>query len=50
MIKGCVPKKLMVYAAKSKINMDSSEGYGLRNEGINIESNILQSIEQETSI
>ena len=25
-IRGCVPKKLMVYAAKSKKNMDSSEG------------------------
>ena len=40
-IRGCVPKKLMVYAAKSKKNMDSSEGYGLKNEGINFESNIL---------
>ena len=25
-IRGCVPKKLMVYAAKSKKNIDSSEG------------------------
>ena len=40
-IRGCVPKKLMVYAAKSKKNMDSSEGYGLKNEGINFESDIL---------
>jgi len=40
-IRGCVPKKLMVYAAKNKKNMDSSEGYGLKNEGINFESNIL---------
>ena len=41
-IRGCVPKKLMVYAAKSKKNMDSSEGYGLKNESINFESNIFQ--------
>jgi len=40
-IRGCVPKKLMVYAAKCKKNIDSSEGYGLKNEGINFESNIL---------
>ncbi len=40
-IRGCVPKKLMVYAAKSKKIMDSSEGYGLKNEVINFESNIL---------
>ena len=33
-IRGCVPKKLMVYAAKCKKNMDSSEGYGLKSEGI----------------
>ena len=29
-IRGCVPKKLMVYAAKTKTNMTSSEGYGLK--------------------
>ena len=40
-IRGCVPKKLMVYAAKSKKNMDSSEGYGLKSEGISFEANIL---------
>ena len=40
-IRGCVPKKLMVYAAKCKKDMYSSEGYGLKNEGINFESNIL---------
>ena len=40
-IRGCVPKKLMVYAAKSKKNIDSSEGYGIKKEGINFESNIL---------
>ena len=32
-IRGCVPKKLMVYAAKNKKNMTSSEGYGLKSEG-----------------
>ena len=39
-IRGCVPKKLMVYAAKSKKIMHSSEGYGLKSEGIIFESNI----------
>ena len=40
-IRGCVPKKLMVYAAISKKNMQSSEGYGLKSEEISFESNIL---------
>ena len=40
-VRGCVPKKLMVYAAKSKKNMTSSKGYGLKSEGIGFESNIL---------
>ncbi len=49
-IRGCVPKKLMVYAAKSKKNMDFSEGYGLKNEGINFESNILlKNVREEVS-
>ncbi|MDC2988265.1 glutathione-disulfide reductase [bacterium] len=49
-IRGCVPKKLMVYAAKSKRNMDSSEGYGLRSEGISFESNILlNNVREEVS-
>ena len=49
-IRGCVPKKLMVYAAKSKKNMDSSEGYGLKNEGVNFESNILlKNVREEVS-
>ena len=49
-IRGCVPKKLMVYAAKSKKNMDSSEGYGLKNEGIDFASNILlKNIREEVS-
>ena len=49
-IRGCVPKKLMVYAAKSKKNMASSEGYGLKSEGINFESNILlKNVKEEVS-
>ncbi|WP_288261962.1 glutathione-disulfide reductase [uncultured Prochlorococcus sp.] len=40
-IRGCVPKKLMVFAAQRKKNMTCSEGYGLRSEGISFESNIL---------
>ena len=49
-IRGCVPKKLMVYAARSKKNMDSSEGYGLKNEGIDFASNILlKNIREEVS-
>jgi len=49
-IRGCVPKKLMVYAAKSKKNMDSSEGYGLKRENIRFESNILlKNIREEVS-
>jgi len=49
-IRGCVPKKLMVYAAKSKKNMDSSEGYGLKSGVINFESHILlKNIREEVS-
>nr|WP_075486240.1 glutathione-disulfide reductase [Prochlorococcus marinus] len=49
-IRGCVPKKLMVYAAKSKKNMDSSEGYGLKSKGISFESNILlKNVREEVS-
>ncbi len=49
-IRGCVPKKLMVYAAKSKKNMDASEGYGLKNEGVNFEANILlKNVREEVS-
>ena len=40
-IRGCVPKKLMVYAAKNKKIMTSSEGYGIKSERISFESNIL---------
>lgn len=49
-IRGCVPKKLMVYAAKSNKNMTSSEGYGLKSEGISFESNILlKNVREEVS-
>ena len=49
-IRGCVPKKLMVYAAKSKKNMTSSEGYGLKSEGISFDSNILlKNVRKEVS-
>ncbi len=49
-IKGCVPKKLMVYAAKSKKNMTSSDGYGLKSEGISFDSNILlKNVREEVS-
>jgi len=49
-IRGCVPKKLMVYAAKSKKNMDSSEGYGLKSKGISFESSILlNNVREEVS-
>ena len=49
-IRGCVPKKLMVYAAKSKKNMTSSEGYGLKSEGISFESKILlKNVRKEVS-
>ncbi len=49
-IRGCVPKKLMVYAAKNKKNMTSSEGYGLKSEGISFNSNILlKNVREEVS-
>ena len=49
-IRGCVPKKLMVYAAKSKKNMTSCDGYGLKSEGISFESNILlKNVREEVS-
>ncbi len=49
-IRGCVPKKLMVYAAKSKKDMTSSEGYGLKSEGISFESNtLLKNVRKEVS-
>ncbi len=49
-IRGCVPKKLMVYAAKNRINMVSSEGYGLKSKEITFKSKILLSnIREEVS-
>jgi len=49
-IRGCVPKKLMVYAAKSKKNMTTSEGYGLKSEDISFDSKILlNNIREEVS-
>ena len=40
-IRGCVPKKLMVYAANDRRNVFISEGNGLSNNGLNFESHIL---------
>ena len=49
-IRGCVPKKLMVYAAHNRRNMVSSEGYGLKSNGINFESKILlKNVRKEVS-
>ena len=49
-IRGCVPKKLMVYAANNRKNMISSEGYGLKSSGISFESNILlKNVREEVS-
>ena len=49
-VRGCVPKKLMVYAAKNKNNMISSEGYGLRSRQISFESNVLlNNVREEVS-
>jgi len=49
-IRGCVPKKLMVYAANNRRNMISSEGYGLISKEINFRSNILlNNVREEVS-
>ena len=49
-IRGCVPKKLMVYAAQNRRNIISMEGYGLTSSGNNFESNILmKNIRDEVS-
>ena len=49
-IRGCVPKKLMVYAANNRKNMVSSEGYGLLSKEITFESNILlKNVREEVS-
>ena len=49
-IRGCVPKKLMVYAAKNRKDMVSSEGYGLISREINFNSNtLLNNVREEVS-
>ena len=49
-IRGCVPKKLMVYAANNRRNMVSSEGYGLISKEITFKSNILlNNVREEVS-
>ena len=49
-IRGCVPKKLMVYAANNRRNMISAEGYGLVSKEINFKSNILlNNVREEVS-
>ncbi len=49
-IRGCVPKKLMVYAANNRRIMVSSEGYGLESKEITFNSNILlNNVREEVS-
>ena len=49
-IRGCVPKKLMVYAANSRRNMISSEGYGLISKETTFNSNVLlKNVKEEVS-
>ncbi len=49
-IRGCVPKKLMVYAANNRSNMYSAEGYGLISKEITFKSNILlKNVREEVS-
>ena len=49
-IRGCVPKKLMVYAALNMRNMVSSEGYGLINKEITFKSDVLlNNVREEVS-
>ena len=49
-IRGCVPKKLMVYAAKNRKNMFSAEGYGLKGNGISFDaSTLLDNVRKEVS-
>ena len=40
-VRGCVPKKLMVYAANARKNMINSEGYGLSKDQIHFSSSVL---------
>jgi len=47
-IRGCVPKKLMVYAANSRKNILSSQGYGLTHDKLSFDSKfLLKSIRNE---
>jgi len=47
-IRGCVPKKLMVYAANSRKNIINSKGYGLTYEKLSFDSKfLLKSIRNE---
>ena len=47
-IRGCVPKKLMVYAANSRKNILNSNGYGLTHEQLSFNSKyLLKSIRNE---
>jgi len=47
-IRGCVPKKLMVYAANSRKNIIDSKGYGLSHEKLSFDSKfLLKSIKTE---
>ena len=49
-IRGCVPKKLMVYAALANNNLMNSEGYGLSCGDISFNSEVLlQNIKKEVS-
>jgi len=40
-IRGCVPKKLMVYASNSRKNILNSKGYGLTHENLSFDSKFL---------
>ena len=47
-IRGCVPKKLMVYAANARKNIINSKGYGLTHEKLSFDSKfLLKSIRNE---
>ena len=47
-IRGCVPKKLMVYASNSRKNILNSKGYGLSHEKLSFDSKfLLKSIRNE---
>ncbi len=49
-IRGCVPKKLMVYAANSRQNILNSKGYGLTHEKLSFDSKfLLKSIRNEVN-